>query len=147
MTETETGRQQIGTIFNLCSTPTESTAIDILYVIEESIAYMSMSSYPYGSNYISGAVLGTETGGLPAYPVEYPCNQYLTDSFDDAIDRVTALGQFNDIFWNADGSSTCIDLDNLWDTYSDYVWDYLYCRSLLMPSGFKGDSDDMFWSD
>jgi len=106
---------------------------------------MAMSSYPYASNYISGAVMGTTTGSLPAYPVKYACNQCLIKEFDTAIDRVTAIGLFNAVFWNSDGSNTCIDTETLWDTYNDYIWDYLYCRSLLMPDGSKGGENDMLW--
>eukprot|EP00486_Rosalina_sp_Unknown_P016784 CAMPEP_0201582920 /NCGR_PEP_ID=MMETSP0190_2-20130828/92197_1 /ASSEMBLY_ACC=CAM_ASM_000263 /TAXON_ID=37353 /ORGANISM="Rosalina sp." /LENGTH=77 /DNA_ID=CAMNT_0048023841 /DNA_START=1 /DNA_END=230 /DNA_ORIENTATION=- len=34
----------------------------------------------------------------------------------------------------------------MWDTYNNYIWDYLYCRSLLMPSGSKGGDNDMLFS-
>ena len=146
LASTKSGRSTLKNVFNLCETPqTESSASEILDVVEESIAYMAMSSYPYPSNYISGAVLGTTTGSLPAYPLTYSCNQYLTKQFDSSIDRIEAIGKFNDVFWNSDGLNECIDIDTLWDTYSNYIWDYLYCRSLLMPSGSKGGDNDMFW--
>eukprot|EP01083_Nonionella_stella_P076031 206986_1 len=143
---TTEGRSQLKDIFNLCNVPTnEDDASVVLDIVEESISYMSMSSYPYASNYISGAVLGKTDGALPAYPMTYACNQYLTQTFDTSIDRVTAIGAFNAVFWNSDGSNTCIDPETLWDTYNNYIWDYLYCRSLLMPSGSKGNGEDMLW--
>jgi len=105
-----------------------------------------MSSYPYASNYIAGAVLGTETGSLPAYPVASACNDFLTEDFgDDAEARVAAIGKFSAVFWNSDGQDTCLDPLTMWDTYNSYIWDYLYCRSLLMPNGMLGGEHDMFW--
>jgi len=111
-----------------------------------SICYMAMSSYPYASNYISGAIMGTTDGSLPAYPVKYACNEYLTQSFDTDAERVEAIGAFNAVFWNSDGADKCLDTDGMWDTYNNYIWDYLYCRSLLMPSGTKGGSNDMLYA-
>mmetsp|Transcript_50248 Transcript_50248/g.45033 ORF Transcript_50248/g.45033 Transcript_50248/m.45033 type:complete len:592 (-) Transcript_50248:244-2019(-) len=147
LASTETGRAQLAEIFNLCDVPqTKSSASVVLDIVEESISYMSMSSYPYASNYISGAVCGTTTGSLPAYPMKTACNEYLTQEFDSDLERVRAIGSFNAVFWNSDGLNTCLDPDTLWDTYNNYIWDYLYCRSLLMPSGSKGGDNDMLMS-
>ena len=33
----------------------------------------------------------------------------------------------------------------MWNMYNDYIWDYLYCRSLVMPSGSLGGSEDLLW--
>merc|ERR1712154_583224 len=107
---------------------------------------MGMSSYPYASNYISGAIMGTTEGSLPAYPVTYACNEYLPQTFDSTSDQIEALGKFNAVFWNSDGENNCLDTDGMWDTYSSYIWDYLYCRSLLMPSGSKSGSNDMLYA-
>ena len=69
LASTQDGRSQLAEIFNLCNVPeTKMDASVVLDIVEESISYMAMSSYPYASNYISGAVCGTTTGSLPAYP-------------------------------------------------------------------------------
>jgi len=146
MAESSEGRAFLGEVFNLCNTPSNAyEAMLTMDIMDESLSYMAMSSYPYASNYISGAVLGTTTGSLPAYPVKSACNDYLVESFHSAEDRVAALGKFNAVFWNSDGENSCLDTSTMWDTYNDYIWDYLYCRSLVMPSGSKGGDDDMLW--
>ena len=155
LSESSKGREAIGNIFNLCSTPSDAdTASEVLYVVEEAIAYMAMSSYAYSSNYITEAVLGSTTGGLPAYPVSYACAEYLSDdltsdlsSYENKKSLLEAVSDFNLVFWNADGNDSCIDLDTIWDSFDDYLWDFLYCDSLLMPSGSLGNDEDMFWDD
>merc|ERR1719378_10496 len=70
MAESSEGRAFLGEVFNLCNTPSNAyEAMLTMDIMDESLSYMAMSSYPYASNYISGAVLGTTTGSLPAYPV------------------------------------------------------------------------------
>ena len=99
----------MGKVFNLCDTPTnEYEAMLTMDIMDEAISYMAMSSYPYASNYIAGAVLGTETGSLPAYPVKSACNDYLVKEFDSSEKRVAALGDFNAVFWNSDGENSCL---------------------------------------
>jgi len=148
MAKSRSGRKTLGAVFNLCSTPSNTyEGMTVLDVVDEAVSYMAMSSYPYASNYIAGAVLGTESGSLPAYPVTSACNDYLTEDFgDDAESRVAAIGQFAAVFWNSDGQNTCLDPLSMWDTYNSYIWDYLYCRSLLMPNGMLGGEHDMFWT-
>jgi len=146
LADSREGRQFLGEAFNLCSTP--STAYDAeltMDIVSEAIGYMAMSSYPYASNYISGAVLGTATGTLPAYPIKSACNEYLVEEFSSAEERVSAIAKFNAVFWDSDGENNCLDTSSMWDTYDDYIWDFIYCRSLVMPSGSLGGDHDLLW--
>jgi len=147
LAKSRAGRQTLGAAFNLCATPSNTyEGMAVLDVVDEAVSYMAMSSYPYASNYIAGAVLGTTEGALPAYPVAAACNDFLTQDFgDDAEARVEAIAGFAAVFWDSDGRGACLDPLSMWDTYNDYIWDYLYCRSLLMPNGMLGGEHDMFW--
>ena len=123
MADTKEGREFLSNAFNLCNTATNSyEAMLTMDIVDESISYMAMSSYPYASNYIAGAVLGTETGSLPAYPIKSACNEYLVEEFETAEDRITAIASFNAVFWNSDGEGSCLDTSTMWDTYADYIW-------------------------
>ena len=103
-----------------------------------------MSSYSFSSAYL---LLGG-AGVLPPYPMKDAC-QYFTQPITQSTpqERVTAMMNGLLVYFNASGDFTCLNPNvqvNQGTAITDYLWNFLACGSLPMPSAQNGVTD-MFW--
>jgi lysosomal Pro-X carboxypeptidase len=144
MANTTQGLQSLGTALRLCAAPQSVDDVwNIINGAANAIGFMAMSSYPYPSAYL---LLGGK-GKLPAYPMRVGC-KFLTANFTQPIDRITAFGQFVNVYFNATKNEACINASSAVNRATevvDYLWGYLACTTMFMPFSTNGVTD-MFWA-
>ena len=144
LTKTVQGRQQLTSIFNLCSElENENIAQSVAFWQADSVSFMSMGSFPFASSYMTNG-----DGILPPYPLRYACDTYMAKNFsDDNYEILHALRDFSGVFYNVT-NKTCYDInDDLGPFIPGKVaanpWNYISCTNTFM----RGTHNDLYTTD
>jgi lysosomal Pro-X carboxypeptidase len=139
------GLERMSAAWNMC---TPMRTLDDVYAVlnyaQNALGDFAMGSYPYPSAYM---LLGGR-GILPAYPMRVACSEFgQQTNFTSDFQLMAAANAALMVYFNATGEYTCLNPNqqvNEATAVVDYLWGYLACTSMFMPSGSTGRTD-MFW--
>jgi lysosomal Pro-X carboxypeptidase len=149
LSETSEGQATLTSALSLCSPYDPSQLWDLINYLAAPFADLAMSSYSFPSAYL---LLSQGNGVLPAYPMKNACAPFSQPvSATTPKQRVSALLSGLLVYFNASGEFTCLNFNNQINeqtTVTDWLWGYLACGAMAMPSGqtgATGPAGDMFW--
>lgn len=94
---------------------------------------MAMVNYPYPTDFV---------GSLPAWPVNYSCEQADAVKPNDFFGYIQALYAASNVFTNYTGELKCLDISSPNEQGLDTNgWSILACNEMVMPQGASGVTD------
>lgn len=137
------GPQQLTAALRACDAiATLDDVYTVMDAASNAFGMLAMSEYPFASGYL---LLGG-AGLLPPYPMRVGC-EAMSGALETPVARLSALGAFMAIYYNATNNQTCLDYNaapNEATEVVDWLWGALSCSTMFMPDAQNGVTD-MFW--
>jgi lysosomal Pro-X carboxypeptidase len=141
---TPTGRDQLTSIFKLCSPLGPSDGEAFALFIQAAFDSMAMGNYPFSTYYISG----TPNHPAPAWPMRVACS-FMATAGATPVERVTNLYNAIGVVDNITEDVACYNISGLNPSVYSPIWDFMVCTEHIINEqpyfAATGLPNDMFW--